>query len=277
MDEGGDRIRDLIRGSGAESVSVAFHDLETGRELLINPDVKYHPASTMKVPVMMEVFRQAWEGKFKLDGRIPVRNEFTSIADASKFSLDRESDGDQTLYKKQEETIRELVRLMIVRSSNLATNLLIELVGAKNVTKSMRTIGAKDMLVLRGVEDNRAYEKGLNNSATARSLMVIMRRIAEGKAVSKTDSAEMARILSEQEFNEGIPAGLPPGTKVAHKTGWITNIYHDAAIIYPPHRKPYVLIVMTRGIPDVKQAHQLVAAISGAIHSAHAYSLVKEQ
>ncbi len=266
-------IERLIAESGAESVSVAHLDLHHRRELLINADTSYHPASTMKVAVMMEVFRQAREGRFRLDDPLPVRNDFASIADASRFSIDADSDGDRTLYGKigRTESIRELVRLMIVRSSNLATNLIVELAGAKRVSDQMKQIGAADMVVMRGVEDNRAYERGLNNSASARSLMVIMRRIAEGKAVSRTDSAEMVRILQAQEFNEGIPAGLPRGTKVAHKTGWITGIYHDAAIVYHPGRKPYVLVIMTRGIRDEKRAHRLVADISRVVFESLSY------
>jgi len=261
------QIEQLIAAGAAESVSVAYYDLHSRRELLVNADAKYHPASTMKVAVMIEVFRQARDGRFRLDDPLPVRNDFASIADGSRFSVDADSDGDRTLYAKvgKTESIRELIRLMIVRSSNLATNLLVELVGANRVSEQMKQIGAPDMVVMRGVEDNRAYERGLNNSTTARSLMVIMRRISEEKAVSRLESLEMVRILRAQEFNEGIPAGLPAGTQVAHKTGWITGIYHDAAIVYPRDRKPYVLVIMTRGIQDEKRAHRLVADISRAV------------
>ena len=183
--------------------------------------------------------------------------------------MGREDDADAPLHDKigQSESVGELVRRMIVRSSNLATNLLVELVGARSVTESARKMGAGGMQVLRGVEDAKAFEKGLNNSTTARSLMVILRRIAEGKSGTRADSAEMARILEGQEFNEGIPAGLPPGVRVAHKTGWITGIYHDAAIVYPAARHPYVIVVMTRGIADPKLAHKLVADISLWTHT----------
>ena len=258
----------LIRESGAESVSVAVYDVETRRELLFRPDVKYHPASTMKAAVMVEVFRQARTGRFRMEDPIPVKNQFKSIADDSAFSVAREDDADSGLHDRigAAESVRELTRRMIVRSSNLATNLLIDLVGAECVTKEMARLGARDLIVLRGVEDTPAFEKGLNNSATARSLMTLMRRLAEGKAGSESDSAEMIRILESQEFNEGIPAGLPPGTRAAHKTGWITGIYHDAAIVFLPGRRPYVLVIMTRGIRDVERAHRLAADVSKAAY-----------
>jgi beta-lactamase class A len=264
------RIGELIKASGAETVAVAYFDLATGRELLISPDVSFHAASTMKVPVMMEIYRQAAVGKLSLNGRIPIKNDFVSIVDGSHYSLTPDSDSEQSLYKRvgQTETIRELVRLMITVSSNLATNLLIELVTPERVMDLMREIGARSIRVLRGVEDGKAFDKGLNNTTTARDLMIIMRRIAEPRAVSARASDEMIKVMLDQKFNEGIPAGLPADVPVAHKTGSITRINHDAAIVYPPGRKPYVLVVLERGIEDEKRAHKLIADISRLIYAA---------
>jgi len=130
----------------------------------------------------------------------------------------------------------------------------------------MHTIGAEHIRVLRGVEDGKAFQQGLNNTTTARDLMIILRRIAERRAVSAKASADMIKIMLDQKFNEGIPAGLPQKARVSHKTGSITRINHDAAIVYPPGRKPYVLVVLTRGIEDEKLAHQLIADISSVVY-----------
>ncbi len=263
-----EKIDELVHASGAETVAVAYYDLATGKELLINPDVSFHAASTMKVPVMMEIFRQAAAGKLSLDERIPVKNDFASIVDGSHYSLTPDSDSDQSLYTKagQTETIRELIRLMITVSSNLATDLLIERVTPERVMDLMHTIGAEHIRVLRGVEDGKAFQHGLNNTTTARDLMIILRRIAERRAVSTKASDEMIKIMLDQKFNEGIPAGLPRNARVSHKTGSITRINHDAAIVYPSHRKPYVLVVLTRGIEDEKLAHKLIADISRTVY-----------
>ena len=263
-----EKIDELVHASGAETVAVAYYDLATGKELLINPDVSFHAASTMKVPVMMEIFRQAAAGKLSLDERIPVKNDFASIVDGSHYSLTPDSDSDQSLYTKagQTETIRELIRLMITVSSNLATNLLIERVTPDRVMDLMHTIGAEHIRVLRGVEDGKAFQHGMNNTTTARDLMIILRRIAERRAVSTKASDEMIKIMLDQKFNEGIPAGLPRNARVSHKTGSITRINHDAAIVYPSHRKPYVLVVLTRGIEDEKIAHKLIADISRTVY-----------
>ena len=266
----GKRVEDLIRASGAEAVAVSYYDLATGAELQINPDISFHAASTMKVPVMMEIFRQAAAGKISLRQRLSIKNDFASIVDGSHYSLTAESDSDQTLYTRigQTETIRELIRLMITVSSNLATNILIERVTPERVMDLMHTIGATHIRVLRGVEDGKAFQQGLNNTTTARDLMIILRRIAERRAVSQKASDEMIKIMLDQKFNEGIPAGLPAGVRVSHKTGSITKVNHDAAIVYPPGRKPYVLVVLERGIEDEKVAHKLIADISRVIYEA---------
>lgn len=261
------KIEELIQGSGAETVGVAFYDLAGGEEFLIKPDESFHAASTMKVPVMMEVFRQAKEGMLSLEDYIAIKNDFISIADNTRYSIAAESDSEQSLYKRigQAETVRELVSLMINASSNLATNILIERVTAPRVMKLMEQLGAKNIRVLRGVEDSKAYQQGLNNTTTARDLMIILRSLAERRAVSSKASDEMVKILLEQKFNEGIPAGLPASVRVAHKTGSITRINHDAAIVYPTNRKPYVIVVLTRGIEDENRAHKLIADISRAV------------
>lgn len=262
------KIDALIRASVAETVAVAYYDLATRKELLINPDVSFHAASTMKVPVMMEIYRQAAMGKLSLDQRIPVKNDFASIVDGSHYSLAPDGDSDQSLYTKvgQTETIRELIRLMITVSSNLATNILIEQISPGRVMDLMRKIGANNIRVLRGVEDGKAFQKSLNNTTTARDLMIILRQIAERRAISAKASDEMINIMLDQTFNEGIPAGLPQNARVSHKTGSITKINHDAAIVYPPDRKPYVLVVLTRGIEDEKLAHKLIADISRVVY-----------
>ena len=262
------KINDLVRESGAETVAVAFHNLRTGAELLIKPDQSFHAASTMKLPVMMELYRQAQAGRFSLDDQLPIKNDFASIVDGSRYSLSPEDDSELMLYKRVGRTAsaRELLHLMITVSSNLATNILIERIGAPSVETLMRRYGANNMRVLRGVEDGKAFERGMNNTTTARDLMILLQRIAERRAVSKEASSEMQKVLLDQKFSEGIPAGLPAAAQVAHKTGSITRHYHDAAIVLLPNRKPYVLVVLTKGLDDEKRAHKLVADISREVY-----------
>ncbi|MBI5946284.1 MAG: serine hydrolase [Chloroflexi bacterium] len=253
-----------------KSISVAVYDLQTQNEILINADEVMHPASTMKVSVMMEVFRQAHAGLLSMDEHLKVVNTFKSIVDESEFALDVADDSEPTLFKCIGETasIRELTRLMIVRSSNLASNLLMERVGTARVNACIKELGIKDMTVIRGLEDKKAYQLNINNSASARSSTTMMRLIAEGKAVSKEACNEMIQVLLGQEFNESIPALLPAEVKVAHKTGWTGNFFHDIGIVFPPERKPYVISIFTHGFPEdnEKEAHSFMAQVSRIIY-----------
>jgi beta-lactamase class A len=256
-------IRGLEKKTGG-TIAVAYFDLQTGQTFLHNEHESMHAASTMKVPVMLALFDAIGRGELRLDQAVLVRNEFRSILDGSTYSLEEKEDSDAELYLHIGEMrpLEELMRRMIARSSNLATNVLIELVGAPRVMQLMKAIGANDILVLRGVEDNKAYHAGMNNTVTAYDLMLVLRTIAEEKAISAAASRVMTDILAAQEFNQGIPAGLPRGTRVAHKTGWIPKISHDAAIVYPQGQKPYVLVVLTRGIEDDKMADRAMAEVS---------------
>ncbi len=262
------RIRERIARLPGAEVGLAFHRLGSEDTLYLNADESFHAASTMKVPIMIQLFRRADAGGLSLDQRILVVNQFASIVDGSPFSLEMGDDSDSAMYARVGErvSVRELIDHMITRSSNLATNVLIALAGAARADSTMHALGARRIHVLRGVEDGKAYERGMNNTTTARDLAVILAAIQQDRAASPASCAEMRRILLAQEFNESIPAGLPAGTPVAHKTGDITGHLHDAAIVYPPHAPPYVLVVLTRGIPDHRVAASLIADISRLVY-----------
>jgi beta-lactamase class A len=262
-----DRVASLVKTSGAE-VAVAFGTIDGRHELLIDPDKTFHAASTMKVPVMIELFRQAQAGTLSLDEPLPIRNEFHSIVDGSVYQLDVSDDSDTEVYKAigGTLTLRQLAEAMITVSSNFAANLLIERLGVENIRRTVTQLGADGMQVLRGVEDGKAFEKGLNNTTTARGLLVLFDKLATGPVVSAKADADMIAILSRQKFNDAIPAGVPPGTRIAHKTGTITKIHHDAAIVFGP--RPYVLVVLVRGLQEEKESAALIAAISREVWAA---------
>lgn len=266
-----DSINARIMASPGATVAVSYHDLETNESLGINDDSVFHAASTMKVPVMIEVLRQAQTGAFSLDQGILLVNQFSSIADGSSYALNAGSDGDTALYSRVGErvTVRDLMQRMITRSSNLATNQLIALTGAAKVNAMARTLGARRIQVLRGVEDQKAFDRGMNNTTTSGDLAVLLLAIERGQVLSPASSAEMREILLAQEFNEKIPAGLPAGTRVAHKTGEITAVSHDAGVVYPEGRKPYVIVVLTKGLRESRASSALIADISRLVY-AHA-------
>ena len=248
--------------------AVAFKDLTTGEELFIREHELFHAASTMKTPVMIEVFKQASEMKFSLTDSMLIRNEFRSIVDSTVYKLKPEGDSEKELYALvgTKRTVSELVYAMITMSSNFATNLIVERVGAGNVTQTMRDLGAPDIQVLRGVEDSLAYALGLNNSTTAFDLMVIFQKMAMGETVNPQASRAMIDILLDQKFAEIIPARLPKEVKVAHKTGSLTRVHHDSGIVILRDGRQYVLVILSRDLTDEHAATKAMARISGLIY-----------
>jgi beta-lactamase class A len=258
------RMLDRIQEVPGATVGVVLRDVGGGAAVFINPDSVFHAASTMKVPVMIEYFRRLDAKQLTTDQTLALDTVFKSIVDGSPYALNAGVDSDSSVFSRvgQQVPLRWLVERMIVRSSNLATNALIELLDAQKVQSTTVSLGAVNMKVRRGVEDGKAFQQGLNNQTTARDLATLLEAIETGKAASRASTREMVEILAKQEFNDEIPAGLPPGTKVAHKTGWITGVTHDAALVYPPNRKPYVLVVLTRGIRERQVAQRLIADLS---------------
>lgn len=273
VDQHGDSLRQQLVARIAQVpgavVAVSFRDLKADDSLDIEADQSFHAASTMKVPVMIELFRQAEKGWLSLDQPLLLVNQFGSIVDGSPFSVDARDDSDSSMYLRvgQRVPIRELLERMIVRSSNLATNALIAVVGAERANATAHELGARNIKVLRGVEDQKAFDAGMSNSTTSRDLAVLMRAIEDRRAASAKSCDVMKAILLRQEFNDEIPAGVPAGTPVAHKTGSITAVLHDAAIVYPKGRSPYVLVVLTKNIPDEKIARSLIADLSRIVYN----------
>lgn len=270
MKELSTEIDTLIEKSGGE-VALYYRDMEGDDSLLISADTRMHAASTMKVPVMIQLFLDQEEGLISLDDSIPVKTSFNSIFDGSPYALNPEDDSETALYLRDGMTApyRDLIERMITVSSNLATNILIEKADAQRVTATMRTLGADSIVVLRGVEDGPAFRAGLSNTTTARDLGIILSALARGEVVDTEACTEMLQIMSRQRFRTKIPAELPPGVRVAHKTGRITGISHDAGIVFPAGAVPYALVILTRGFEDPEEADALAAQISRIIFDRH--------
>jgi beta-lactamase class A len=264
-------LRTTIAGSGAE-VGLYYRSLAPGGDSVsIDADSRMHAASTMKVPVMMRIFLDDQEGIRSLDSQIEITRTFHSIVDGSTFELPEDSDSDTTFYGRVGESVpvRALLDRMITWSSNLATNILIEQVDPRRVTAMLREMGADSMEVLRGVEDLKAFEAGRSNTTTARDLGVVMAAVQGSPRFTERSREEMLAVLERQHFRDNIPAGVPEGTRLANKTGWITAHNHDAAVVFPADAPPYVLAVMVRGIEDQPVAAALVADLSRQVWAFH--------
>ncbi|HSJ25384.1 MAG TPA: serine hydrolase [Longimicrobiales bacterium] len=261
-------LRARVAAEPTGEVGVALVDLATGRRLAINGDVSMHAASTMKVPVLIELFRQVDAGRFAADDSVVVNNQFTSIADGSRYTLGSDRDTEIIERLGQTMSLRRLATGMSVISSNLATNILIDVVTADSVQATMVRLGAGDMIVLRGVSDNPAFAAGMNNMATAASLARTLEVIARCEIHSQASCDAMLEILEAQQFRTQIPAGVPAGVRVANKTGSITGHRHDGAIVFPDGRAPYVLTVLTRGIATTAAANAVAVDISRLVWEA---------
>jgi CubicO group peptidase (beta-lactamase class C family) len=261
-------IQDVYNREPGASFAVAFEDLSTGQRLLLNERTLYHAASTMKTPVLIETFRQIAVHRLSLTDSLLIHTDFISIADGSRYELDPTTDSETDLYRQSGKKLplRELLFRMITQSSNLSTNLVIEAVGAQNVMATMRELGAMDIRVLRGVEDEKAFQKGMNNMTTAYDLMLIFDRMASGKIVDPASCEAMINILKAQHFKEVIAGKLPDGVEVASKSGWIEGICHDSGIVFLPDGRKYVLVLLSKGVADYGKAVEMESTVSRIVY-----------
>lgn len=249
-------------------VSVWCADLDGGVQAAHDADVAHYAASTMKLPLAVAAHRLHEHALLDLDTEIPVHNRFASAADGSPYSLNQDDDQDDETWDLLESrcSIRTLVEHSLVNSGNLATNLVLERVGAGAVAEVLVDAGCSPTtMVVRGIEDLTAREAGLNNYVTAADLGAVMLGVAQRRLTSGAGCAEIEAVLSRQEHRDGIPAGLPDGTYVANKTGWVDGITHDVALVRPAHGPDYVLVVLTTLDVSEDSGQALVAGLSRAV------------
>lgn len=262
------RLESLEREAGANALAVSLHDTATGEDFGLQPDRWFHAASTIKVAILLGVFGAFHRGVLFPQSRVHVRNRFFSAFDGQAFRVESDRDANSTVHGSIGKTMRvaELAHHMIVTSSNLATNLLLDLVGVEAIQRTLDGFGIEGIDVRRGVEDERAFDHGINNRVTARGLTSLLRLIVEGRAFTPELSEGMLDILHAQEFRSGIPAKLPKGTRVANKTGEISTIAHDVGVVYPPGHAPYVVAVLTEWDPESGKRMGLIARASRTVY-----------
>lgn len=263
-----DRILAIGEEAGASAVAVAAYDFEHHTTWSLNAHRWFHAASTIKVPVLLAVYEAIEQQRFEPFSRVHVRNRFLGAVDGKPFRVSQNSDANAAVHGAIGHmlTVHELAEHMIVTSSNLATNLLLDLVGVDAARAALARLHLGGLDLRRGVEDELAWEHGINNRVTAAGLCDAMRLIEEGRAVSPEASRAMLDILHQQRFRSGIPAGLPEDARVAHKTGEISTIAHDAGIVYLDGRDAYVVVILTEWPPEVNGRQETIARISRAVY-----------
>jgi beta-lactamase class A len=266
------RVEEIARDLGNDPLAVSLYDYLDGTAWSWSGDRWFHSASTIKVAVLYAVFGAVDAGRFTVDSRLHVRNRFFSIVDGTPFRVSAARDGDRAVHDAIGKTMRiaELSRHMIVTSSNLATNLLVDLVGVEQAQQMLARHGIPGIELARGVEDEKAFVESFNNRVTAHGLVRLFRAIHDARGLSTDSAARALEILFGQEFRSGIPAGIPvdvrPAARIANKTGEISVAAHDAGIVFLPGREPYVLAVLTE--PDVATNKRMerVARVSAVVY-----------
>ena len=262
------RLDAVERKSGARALAVAVYDTETHTSFRRNADRWFHAASTIKVAILLGVYASIHHGWLLPHSRLHVRNRFTGAVDGQPFRVGADRDANSAVHDAIGKMMRisDLALHMIATSSNLATNLLLDLVGLDTVQRALDELAIDGIDIRRGVEDERAFEHGINNRVTADGLVQLLRLVAEERAFSPELSREMLAILHAQEFRNGIPARLPSAVRVAHKTGEISTIAHDAGVVYPPNRNPYVIAVLTEWASEGTGRKATIAEVSQAVY-----------
>ena len=265
-----ERILKIAADAEFGAVAVAVHDYASGTEFALEGDRVFHAASTIKVAILLALYKLAEAGRIRLDDPLHVRNRSRSLAGGEIFRVASNRDGDGEVHRRigRSLRLRELARAMITRSSNLATNLLLDHVGIEAVRGVLAEAKIEGVEIARGVEDTRAFEQGISNRVTARGLAGLFRLLCEGGFLREETRAQMLEILHAQEFNGMIPEGLPKDARVAHKTGEISTVCHDTGIVFLPEREPYVVAILTEMPASVETRSGPVAEISRAIFEA---------
>jgi len=232
----------------------------------------FHAASTIKLAILAAVFDAIDAGRFTANSRLAVRNRFLSAADGQPFRVQASRDADSEVHAAIGRTMRiaDLARHMMVTSSNLATNLLLDLVGLDAARDALARREIVGIDLQRGVEDDRAFDAGCNNRVTSDGLVRLLRAIQEGDRFSAASTRAMIEILFDQQFDGGIGPGLPDAVRavarVAHKTGDISTVSHDAGFVFLPGRPPYVVAILTESGGDAAKRTAVMTAASRTVY-----------
>jgi beta-lactamase class A len=236
-------------------------------------EAQHYAASTMKLPLAMAAYRLADARVLALDATVEIHNEFASMHDGSSFGLDPDEDSDRDAWGRvgQQVALRWLLYRSIVVSGNLATNLLLDAVGVGPVQTLLADVGCEGTTFTRGIEDRAARDAGLQNLVTAADLARLLRsvwadaeRASGASGILRSSSAqELLDVLAAQQIADALPRRLPPGTRVAHKAGWVDGVDHDAGIVFHPVRR-YVFTMCTTSTLGRAAAADVVATAARA-------------
>lgn len=258
---------ETVRKNGTVSV-VARVSGEDEPRVAVEPDARHYSASIMKLPILVAAERLAERGALDLDRPVTVHNDFESRLAGHRFSLDEEEDSDPATWAAMgsDVLLRELIRRMVTVSGNLATNLVLDEVGTGEVAAVLAEAGCSERTtIVRGIEDYPARDAGIDNLITADDMARLVVALAEQRLAGPGATDACEQTLRAQEYRAGIPAGLPDGVTVGNKTGWITSVNHDVALVRAPGLPPVGLAVLVSAPGTEEEREAGIARIAAAV------------
>jgi beta-lactamase class A len=257
---------DSVRKDGVVSV-VARVSGEHEPRVSVEPDARHYSASIMKLPILIAAHRLAERRRCDLDRLVRVRNDFDSQKPGHRFALDQEEDSDPATWAAigTDVSLRDLVHRMVTVSGNLATNLVLDEVGTEEVAAVLADAGCSERTtIVRGIEDYPARDAGIDNLITADDMARLVVALADGRLAGPDASATCEETLLAQEYRNGIPAGLPSGLTIGNKTGWISSVNHDVALIRAPGLPPIGMAVLVSAPGTEEEREAGIARIATA-------------
>jgi beta-lactamase class A len=253
-----DAAVDDVRGDDGVVSVVARVSGDDEPRVSVDPDAQHYSASIMKLPILVAAHRLVERGRLDLSRSVPVHDEFASQNPGRRFRMDPEEDSDPATWAAlgSEQPLESLMQRMITMSGNLATNLVLDEVGTAEVAAVLADAGCSERTaIVRGIEDYHARDVGLDNVITADDMARLLVALAEGRLAGPDATAACERTLEAQEYRDGIPAGLPPDVVIGNKTGWITGVNHDVALVRAPGMPPVGLAILCSvpGTPEERE------------------------
>jgi beta-lactamase class A len=231
-------------------------DLDKASGYGIRPDEQFFAASTIKIPIMVAVYRKVDEGELEFSQEVEIQEEDWA---AGAGWLQWEKAGTK-------QTVGDLLLLMMTQSDNVAANALVRTVGgADHINEVARSMGAEDTLLYQKVSSERGVVPALDNRSTPRDMATMMRQIAEGKAASEKSCGYMIALMHENELDWWLDEGLPADVDAANKAGWLYRVYDEVGIVEHDDRRYVIAILSKHGTADVYQGQDLIKNLSSVV------------
>ncbi len=246
----GEEIRAILDAQPGDW-GLAWLDLNTGEKVFYREDDLFIAASVIKIPIIIEAYRQDRQGKISLNDPMPLQAK--DIVGGCGVL--------QVMHHGIPLTVKDVLALMITVSDNTATNMMIELLGIPAINEVMQTMGVRHSALRRKMFDLEKSRQGIQNHITPADVLLMFEALYRGTVVDREACDEILTLLRYQQLNHKIPVALPEGTKVAHKTGEDSGQTHDAGIVYVPGH-PFLLVVLSEHVPDTAVGHQVIARIA---------------